>query len=209
MIAVGKRGYGNHRHRHAMEQDKYIAAMEQNIKLLQKEIKNLDEIADPYKFTKIPEIKVHKSQLPFEVKGFSHDNSEERIKGHLLEEYNQSKSRKIVPMPGLMASFCYDFRKNEWWSKGRMHLIWGWEDQCNGNFDEVLKLVISADKQRFEGLVFGSIGRESYVVTKPLLLENGNQIVEEYNFLYHSGDYEKRSPILLQGKTTLIGINKR
>jgi len=78
----------------------------------------------------------------------------------------------------------------------------------HGNFEEVLKLVINEDKQRFEGVFFASIGRESYVVTKPLLLENGNQIIEDYTYLYHGGDYEKRSPILLQGKTTLIGINK-
>ena len=127
----------------------------------------------------------------------------------MLEEYNQSKSRKIIPMPGLEASFCYDFKKNEWWSKGPMHLIWGWEDQCNGNFEEVLKLVIDEDKQRFEDGVFGSIGKESRVVTRPILLENGNQIIEEYTYLYQGDDYEKRSPILLQGKTTLIGINKR
>ena len=42
-----------------------------------------------------------------------------------------------------------------------------------------------------------------------ILLENGNQIIEEYTYLHQSGDYEKRSPILLQGKTTLTGINKR
>lgn len=192
-----------------MEQDKYIAVMEQNIKLLQKEIKTLDEIADPYKYITTLEIKAHKSQLPFDITGFSNDNSEERIKGHLLEEYNQSKNRKIVPMPGLEGSFCYDFAKNEWWSKGPMYLIWGWKDQCNGNFEEVLKMVINADKQRFEDCVFASIGRESHVATRPLLLENGNQIIEEYTYLYQSGDYEKRSPMLLQGKTTLIGINKR
>ena len=88
-----------------------------------------------------------------------------------------------------------------------MHLIWGWEDQCNGNFEEVLKMVIKKDKQRFEDLVFDSIGKESHVITEPILIENGNQIVEEYNFLYHNGDYERRSPLLLQGHTRLIRIN--
>ena len=76
-------------------------------------------------------------------------------------------------------------------------------------FSKAVKLGIDADKQRFEDSVFASIGRESRVVTKPILLENGNQIIEEHTYLYQSGDYEKRSPILLQGKTTLIGINKR
>ena len=192
-----------------MDKDENISNMELCIELLQKEIKNLDEIADSYKYITVPRIKTHRSQLSFDITDFSNDNSEERIKGHLLEEYNQSKSRKIIPMPGLEASFCYDFKKNEWWSKGPMHLIWGWEDQCNGNFEEVLKLVIDADKQRFEDGVFASIGRESRVATRPILIENGNQIIEEYTYLYQGDDYEKRSPILLQGKTTLIGINKR
>ena len=52
------------------------------------------------------------------------------------------------------------------------------------------------------------VGKKAHVVTEPILLENGNQIIEEYNYLYHSGDYKKRSPVLLQGRTTLIGINK-
>ena len=190
-----------------MTSDEYIAAMEQNIKLLQKKINVLDETNGLYKDMTIPESKTNKSQLPFEINDFNQNNSKEIIKGHLIEGYHEAKARKIIPMPGLTASFCYDFSKNEWWSKGPMHLIYGWEDQCNGNFEEVLKMVIKKDKQRFEDLVFYSIGKESRVITEPILIKNGNQIVEEYNFLYHNGDYERRSPLLLQGHTRLIGIN--
>ena len=192
-----------------MSKDEYIAVMEQNIKLLQQKINVLDDTNGPYESIKIPEFKIHKSRLPSAINDFNQNNSKEIIKGHLMEGYREAKARKIIPIPGITASFCYDFSKNEWWSKGPMHLIWGWEDQCNGNFEEVLKLVIDADKQRFEDGVFASIGRESRVATRPILIENGNQIIEEYTYLYQSGDYEKRSPILLQGKTTLIGINKR
>ena len=70
-------------------------------------------------------------------------------------------------------------------------------------------MVVKKDKQRFEDLIFDSIGKESHVITEPILIENGNQIIEEYTYLYQGDDHEKRSPILLQGKTTLIGINKR
>ena len=69
-------------------------------------------------------------------------------------------------------------------------------------------MVVKKDKDEFEDRIFGSIGKESHVITKPILLENGNQIIEEYNFLYHGGDYEHRSPLLLQGNTRLVGINK-
>lgn len=192
-----------------MTSDEYIAAMEQNIKLLRQKINILDETNVSYKEMPLPEFKTHKSQLPFEINNFNQNNANEIVKGHLMEGYREAKARKIIPMPGITASFCYDFAKNEWWSKGPMHLIRGWQDQCNSNFEEVLKLVIDADKQRFEDGVFALVGRESHVVTRPILLENGNQIVEEYTYLYQGGDYKKRSPILLQGKTTLIGINKR
>ena len=190
-----------------MSKDEYIAVVEQNIKLLQQKINVLDETNGSYKDMTIPEFKTNKGQLPFEINDFNQNNSKEIIKGHLIEGYHETKARQIIPMPGLTASFSYDFSKNEWWSKGPMHLIYGWGDQCSGNFEEVLKMVAKKDKQRFENLIFDSIGKESHVITEPILIENGNQIVEEYNFLYHNGDYERRSPLLLQGHTRLIGIN--
>ena len=167
-----------------MSEDKYITVMERKIELLKSKINNLDETNGSYKDMTIPEFKTHKSHLPFEKNDFNQNNYKEVIKGHLIEGYHKAKSRQIIPIPGLTASFCYDFKKNEWWSKGPMYLIWGWQDQCNSNFEEVLKLVINADKQRFEDCVFASIGRESHVVTRPILLENGNQIIEEYTYLY-------------------------
>ena len=103
--------------------------------------------------------KTNKSQLPFKINDFNQNNSREIIKDDLMEGYHEAKARKIIPMPGLEASFCYDFSKNEWWAKGPMHLIYGWADQCNGNFEEVLKMVVKKDKQRFENLVFDSIGK--------------------------------------------------
>jgi hypothetical protein len=181
--------------------------MEQNIKLLQQKINILDETNGSNKGMTIPEFKTNKSQLPFEINDFNQNNSREVIKGHLSEGCHEPKKRKVIPMPGLEASFCYEFLKNEWWSKGPMHLIWGWENKFNGNFEEVVKMVTKKDKQRFEDLVFDSIGKGSHVITEPILIENGNQIVEEYNFLYHNGDYEYRSPLLLQGHTKLIRIN--
>ena len=75
--------------------------------------------------------------------------------------------------------------------------------------EKILGYVVDSDKQRFQEVVFANVCKKNYVVTEAILLENGNQVIEEYTYLYHGSDYEKRSPILLQGKTTLIGINKR
>ena len=159
-----------------MSKDEYIAVMEQNINLLRQKINVLDETNGLYKDMTIPEFKTNNSQLPFEINDFDQNNSEEIIKGHLMEGYYEAKARKVIPMPGLEASFCYDFLKNEWWSKGPMHLIWGWEDQCNGNFEEVLQMIVNKDKQRFEDLIFDSIGKESHVITEPILIKNGKSV---------------------------------
>ena len=90
-----------------------------------------------------------------------------------------------------------------------LQLIYGWLERYDASFEEILGYIVDSDKQRFQEVVFGNVCKKNNIVTEAILLENGNQIIEEYNYLYHGGDYEKRSPILLQGKTTLIGINKR
>ena len=64
------------------------------------------------------------------------------------------------------------------------------------NFEDVLGFVVDSDKQRFQDVAFGIIGKKGYIATEPISLENGNQIIEEYYYLYNTGDYEKRSPIL-------------
>lgn len=192
-----------------MNGDKYIKELELRICLLKSKINVLDKKKASYKGMTIVEFETRKSQLPFEVKDFNRNNSRELTKVHSIEGYHEVKARKVFPIPGLTASFCYDYSKNEWSSYGLMHLIWGWEDKCKGNFEDLLKLVIKRDKQRFQDLIFNSIYKESHVITEPISLKNGNQIIEEYTYLYHGGDYEKKSPILLQGRTTLIGINTR
>ena len=94
-----------------MSKDEYIAVMEQNIKLLRQKINVLDETNGLYKDMTIPEFKTHKSKLPFEISNFNQNNSNEIVKGHLMEEYREAKARKIIPMPGITASFFYDFSK--------------------------------------------------------------------------------------------------
>tara|TARA_B100000809_G_scaffold104076_1_gene102646 strand:+ start:1365 stop:1943 length:579 start_codon:yes stop_codon:yes gene_type:complete len=192
-----------------MSKDEYIAVMEQNIKLLQQKINVLDDTNGPYESIKIPEFKIHKSRLPSAINDFNQNNSKEIIKGHLMEGYREAKARKIIPIPGITASFCYDFSKNKSTWIGPMQLIYGWLERYDASFEEVLGFIVDSDKQRFQDVAFGNIGKKNYIATEAILLENGNQIIEEYNYLYHGGDYEKRSPILLQGKTTLTGINKR
>ena len=192
-----------------MSKDEYIAVMEQNIKLLRQKINVLDEINGSYKDMTIPEFKTNNSQLPFEISNFNQNNANEIVKGHSMEGYREAKARKIIPMPGITATFCYDFSTNKSTWIGPMQLIYGWAELYEPSFEEILGYVVDSDKQRFQEVVFANVCKKNYVVTEAILLENGNQILEEYIYLYQGGDYEKRSPILLQGKTTLIGINNK
>ena len=191
-----------------MSRNEYIEVLEQSIKLLQQKIEVLDERSGSYKHVTAPKFKTNKSQLPFKRNNLNQNISKEVIKGHLLEGYHEVKARKIIPMPGLTANFCYDFSKNESTWFGPMQLIYGWLERYDASFEEILGFIVDSDKQRFQDVAFGNIGKKNYIATEAILLENGNQIIEEYNYLYHSGDYDKRSPVLLQGKTTLIGKNK-
>ena len=191
-----------------MSKDEYIAVMEENIKLLQQKINILDETNVSYKEMPLPEFKTHKSQLPLEISNFNQNNSNEIVKDHLMGGYREAKARKIIPIPGITANFCYDFSKNMSTWIGPMQLIYGWLERYDASFEEVLGFIIDSDKQRFQDVAFGNVSKKNYMVTEAILLKNGNQIIEEYVYLYHGCDYEKRSPILLQGKTTLIGINK-
>ena len=67
-----------------MSEDEYIAVLEQNIKLLQQNINVLDETNVSYKDMPLPEFKTHKSQLPLEISNFNQNNSNEIVKGHLI-----------------------------------------------------------------------------------------------------------------------------
>jgi hypothetical protein len=191
-----------------MDIDLYIAELEDNIKNVKNKIKSLEVSSSLDCFSKIPIIKTCESQLPFKVIDFPLDFSIKNVKDHLLEGSNKFKDRKIIPIPGLEASFCYDFFENISTWQGPMQLIYGLGNTCESSFEEILGLVVFRDKQRFQDVVFDSVGRKNTVSTKPILLENGNIITEKYDFIYHKEDYERRSPILLQGKSRLIGIDK-
>ena len=144
-----------------MNKYEYIAVMEQNIKFLQQKINVQDETNGPYEYIKNPELKIHKSQLPFEINDFNQNNSKGMIKGHLIEGYHEAKARKIIPMPGLTANFYYDFSKNVSTWIGPMQLIYGWLERYDASFEEVLGFIVDSDKQRFQDVAFGNIGKKN------------------------------------------------
>ena len=177
-------------------------------KILKQNNKYFDKLGLLSRSSSLPNFQVNASQLPFDDLSFMSKAFGETIRSHLLKDYSDSIEKKVVPIPGLEADFCYDFSENTATWLGPMQLIYGFGKTCEASFEEILGLVVFRDKQRFQDVAFGSVGRESHVITKPILLENGNTIIEEYNFLYHKGDYEKRSPVLLQGKTKLVCTGK-
>ncbi len=191
-----------------MDIDNHILELEKSIEVFKKKIENFDKSVFPVKYHSLPNFKTNNSQLPFEFQSFKSQIFGEVIRALLFDESCNVISKKVIPMPGLEASFCYDFLTNVSTFKGPMQLIYGLGDTCEASFEEILGLVVSRDKQRFQDIALGLVGKEDHVVTRPILLENGNTIIEEYDFLYHKGDYEKKSPVLLQGKTKLIKTMK-
>lgn len=190
-----------------MDDKKYILDIEGKIALLRNEIQNING-RGLVQSGVIPYIKTNISQLPFDIENLDINSSLFEVKDFLLDEYHKAKNRKIIPMPGIEATFCYDFLTNVSTWCGPMQLIYGWDDRYDASFEEVLEFIAVKDQQRFEDIAFGMVGKKSHVITKPLLLCNGHTIIEEYNFLYHGGDYERKSPILLQGKTTLVKTHR-
>ena len=188
--------------------DDHIFELENSIEVFKKKIKNFDESVSQAKYHSLPYFKTNNSQLPFELQDFESEGLSGVIRDHLIHESCNALSKKVIPMPGLEANFCYDFLKNVYIFKGPMQLIYGLGNTSEASFEEILGLVVSRNKQRFQDIALCLVGKEDRVVTKPILLENGNTIIEEYNFVYHKGDYEKRSPVLLQGKTKLVSTRK-
>ena len=191
-----------------MDIDDRILELECYIEDFKKKIDYLDKSAFQVKYHSLPNFKTNKSQLPFESKNFKSQTFSETIRSLLIEESCNVLSKKITPMPGLEASFCYNFLKNVSTFKGPMQFIYGLSETSEVWFEEILRFAILRHKKRFQDMALGVIGKEDRVVTRPVLLENGNTIIEEYDFFYHNGDYEKKSPVLLQGKTKLIKIMK-
>ena len=155
-----------------MNIDDHILELEVCIEDFKKKIDCFDKSVFPVKYHSLPNFKTNKSQLPFESKNFKSQTFSETIRSLLLEESCNVMSKKIIPMPGLEASFCYDFLKNVSTLKGPMQLIYGLSETSEVSFDEILRLVILRDKQRFQDIALGMIGKKGRDVTKPILLKN-------------------------------------
>jgi len=112
----------------------------------------------------------------------------------------------------LRGTFLYDFKtglsKPNTWTR----LIYFLGKNCPFDygkefftFEEVKSLVEPKDRQRFQNACLDS-RKKRKISTDTIHLVNGNAIVEEYNYIYHSEDYEMRSPIRIEGETKLISI---
>jgi hypothetical protein len=201
-------GINMHNHNDSVFQQRYrsIARAQE---FVEEELNNKGfyKTKSPSLSTSLPNFRVNMSQLPTNNLSSISNALGKRVNNYLLEGYSDFLAKKVIPIPGLEANFCYDFSENTTTWQGPMQIIYGFNgfnEKIEASFEEVLGLVVFRDKQRFEDVVFDSVTKKNHVITKPILLENENTIIEEYNFLYHKGDYEKRSPALLQGKTKIV-----
>ena len=120
-------------------------------------------------------------------------------------------SERSFPLPP-SATFSYDFKTGLSKPNKLTRLIYYIGKSCPFDygkdlftFEEVKSLIEPKDRQRFQDTLLNSRKRKK-VTTDTTRLVNGNAIVEVYNYIYHPGDHEMRSPISIEGETRLVEI---
>jgi hypothetical protein len=80
--------------------------------------------------------------------------------------------------------------------------LWGWDTSQPITYADVLASV--ADPDKFMEQTLGH--SQSYVVTAPIQIDNGNIVREELTYTYHPEDYENRSLIQIEGTTNVLKV---
>jgi hypothetical protein len=108
---------------------------------------------------------------------------------------------KIVPLPIDIGRFTYDptidlvTEMNDTEAQ-----LWGWDKSQPIRYCDVIALV--DDPTSFMEQTISH--NESWVLTKPIHIKNGNVVKEALTYTYHSEDYERRSLTKIEGQTIFI-----
>jgi hypothetical protein len=98
-----------------------------------------------------------------------------------------NKFGKIIKLPtrlkvGATGSFYFDVKNNKSYWDRNLYPILG-EAEGENTFENIVKLVDVKDRTKFQEMSVGHKGKETKVETSPILMRNGNTIIETYNFL--------------------------
>ena len=80
--------------------------------------------------------------------------------------------------------------------------LWGWDQSKPIRYSDVLVSVEYPNRFMEETLDHN----ESYVVTSPIQICNGNVVRESLTYTYHPEDYENRTLIQIEGVTNFLKV---
>jgi hypothetical protein len=80
--------------------------------------------------------------------------------------------------------------------------LWEWDKSKPVKYCDVLASV--KDPTQFMEQTLGH--NESYIVTAPIHIKNGNVVREELVYTYHPEDYQNRSLIQIKGVTNFLKV---
>lgn len=80
--------------------------------------------------------------------------------------------------------------------------LWGWDTSKPITYSDVLASVDDPTKFMEQTLEHN----QSYIVTAPIQIDNGNIVIEELTYTYHTEDYENRSLSQIEGITKVLKV---
>lgn len=113
------------------------------------------------------------------------------------------KSGKIITFP-IVGTFSYNFQFDRGVPDPMERKLLGLPDG-DLKYGDVLNCVDHKSRTIFEEQV-GTVGHADIVQTPDITMSNGNVVRETYLFKYHSEDYERSSPIEIEGLSCLVRV---
>lgn len=109
----------------------------------------------------------------------------------------------IVALPTENGKFIYSVQEDMVvWMNDVEAQLWDWDKSKPVKYGDVLASV--GDPGRFMEQTIGH--NESYIVTSPIQIGNGNVVREALTYTYHPEDYYNRSLVQIEGVTNLLKV---
>lgn len=112
-------------------------------------------------------------------------------------------NNNIIAFPNQNGKFTYDVQSDLVTSVNKAEVdLWGWDMNKPLRYSDVLASV--DDPTKFMDMTLGH--NQSYIVTSPIQIDNGNVVREELTYHYHPDDYENRTLIKIEGVTNFLQV---
>ena len=113
------------------------------------------------------------------------------------------QNRKVIPIfekKPRVGDFLYDIRAEKATVSDTLKQIWDFPSKVI-NIGQIIDRVFYKHRTQFLEVAIDSVGKVDHVTTLAFTLDNGSKVYEHYRYIYHSEDYERKSPLFIEGKT--------